>query len=167
LGELQSQATCAGRNVVFCVTATGAEPLAYQWRYHGNSAGGAPMDIPNATSACLAMSNVDSNHIGFYSVRVSNPFCNVESNPAQLLVYPVCFSLDLYPGLSTTGQVGRAYCIQYTTELSTNSVWTSLTNITLSSPQYFYLDPQPARYCDGVQASPPRRFYRVTEGSCP
>jgi hypothetical protein len=154
-------------NATFCVTATGAAPLSYQWRYHGINPAGPLVDIAGATTPCLTLSNVSTNHIGFYSVRVSNPFCSAESHPAQLLVYAACLSLDLYPGLSISGQVGRSYCIQYTTALSTNPVWTSLTNFTLATPKYFYLDPQPARNCDNTQATPPRRFYRVIEGNCP
>jgi hypothetical protein len=162
VGPLAPQATCAGMNVTFCITATGAEPLSYQWRYHGTNAANPPMDLMGEINPCLTLSNVDSNRIGYYSVRVSNAFGGEDSNPALLLVSAVCVSLDLYAGLSITGQVGHAYCIQYTTDLSTlpGPVWTSLTNFTLTtSPDYFYLDPQPANR--------PRRFYQVIEGTCP
>jgi hypothetical protein len=164
LGELANQATCAGMSVTFCATVTSAAPISYQWRYHGPNPASAPVDIAHATNACLRLSGVQVSQAGYYSVRISSPACPpVESNPAQLLVYAACFSLDLYPGLSITGQVGRAYSIQYTTDLSANAAWTSLTNFTLTSPEYFFLDPQPARNCGVGEASPPQRFYRVIE----
>ena len=163
VGELQTRTTCVGMNVTFCVTAAGAEPITYQWRYHGLNASNPPVNIGGATAACLPLSNVQTNQAGYYSVRVSNPICIVDSNPALLLVFPVCFSLDLYPGLSITGQVGRAYVVQSTPDLSGTPVWTSLTNFTLATPTYFYRDPQPARHCESTLVAPPRRFYRVIE----
>jgi hypothetical protein len=167
LGVLQSRTTCAGMNATFCISAAGAQPLSYQWRYHGTNAANPPLNIPGATSSCLTLSNVTSNNAGYYSVRVSNPFDAVDSNPALLLVYSVCFSLDLYPGLSITGQVGHTYYVKYKTELTTDTAWMCLTNFTLSTPEFFYRDPQPARSCEGSQVAPPRRFYLIEETPCP
>jgi hypothetical protein len=167
VAEIQGKVACAGINVSLCVAATGPEPLSYQWRYHGANPTNSPMTIANATTSCLPLTDVQSSSAGYYSVLVSSPLCSTVSNPALLLVYPVCFSLDLYPGISVTGEVGHSYCIQYTTQVATNAVWTSLTNVTLSTPNYFYRDPQPARSCESSQATPPQRFYRIIEGTCP
>lgn len=151
--------TCFGQSVTLCANASGSAPLTYQWRYHGTNANGTPVNIAGATTNCLTLVNVQAGDTGYYSVLVTNPFGSANDAQTLLLVSPACVSIQLYPGLSITGLVGQAYCIQYTTDVSSNPAWTSLTNFALNTPSYFYLDPHPATL--------PRRFYRVIEGSCP
>jgi hypothetical protein len=68
------------------------------------------------------------------------------------VVQPPNLSVDLYAGLMLTGTVGSNYLVQYSTTLAPNT-WTNLTNITLPSSPYFFLDlTAPARGA---------RFYRV------
>src|SRR5581483_8536110 len=50
---------------LFCVTATGTAPLAYQWLLNG-----AP--IPGATASTCLVSNIVAGNAGNYSVQVSN-----------------------------------------------------------------------------------------------
>src|SRR5436309_1707319 len=47
----QDQSVLTGSNAVFSVTATGAPPLTYLWRFNGN-------DISGATSNVLTLANV-------------------------------------------------------------------------------------------------------------
>jgi hypothetical protein len=147
----QGAVTCFGQTVTFCVTATGAEPLTYQWRFNN-------VPISGATSNCYTIDNAQANNAGAYSVVVANNFGSTNSHDATLQVFPACFGIQLYAGLSITGQVGRTYCVQYVQNIEATN-WTTLTNFIYSSPQYFYLD----RETPNV----PRRFFRVVEGPCP
>lgn len=154
----QGAVACFGQQFTLCVTASGQEPFTYQWRFHGTNANGAPMNISEATNTCYTITNAQAVDAGYYSVAVSNAFGGVVSSPALVLVFPVCISIQMYAGLSITGQVGHAYCVQYVPNVEETN-WTTLTNFSLSVPDYFYLDLE----------SPfqPRRFYRVIEGPCP
>ncbi|MEI6035137.1 MAG: immunoglobulin domain-containing protein, partial [Verrucomicrobiae bacterium] len=69
----------AGGNATFSVSATGAPAPSYQWRKGGT-------DIPGATSAMLALTNVQSSDAATYSVTVSNTAGSVTSNAAVLTV---------------------------------------------------------------------------------
>ena len=68
-----------GGNVTFTVGAIGTEPLAYQWSFDGAT-------IPNATTATLALPNVQSANAGSYSVIVTNVAGSTNSADAQLTV---------------------------------------------------------------------------------
>jgi hypothetical protein len=74
-----AQSVNVGASVSFSVLATGAAPLAYQWRKDGAA-------LTNATAATLAITNVQAGNAGEYSVIVSNPSGVVTSSPARLLV---------------------------------------------------------------------------------
>jgi len=163
----RNQATCLGRSVMLCVSATGAPPLSYHWRFHGANCQDSGMLIPDATNACHAIASAQSADAGFYSVIVTNAFGVTNSACAELSVAPACLAIDLYPGLTVGGQIGQTYCIQYTTNLTGAPTWIPLTNVTLNTLEYFFLDPQPARYCENMLVAPPHRFYRVVEGPCP
>jgi hypothetical protein len=60
-----SQMALPGSTVTFSVTATGTEPLQYQWRFNG-------ADLPGANSPGLQLTNVHRGLAGRYSVRVWN-----------------------------------------------------------------------------------------------
>jgi len=62
-------------------------------------------------------------------------------------------TLNLYPVLTIVGEVGKNYRIEATSDLVDTNVWTTLTNFTLPSSPYDFMDksmPQPLR-----------RFYRA------
>jgi hypothetical protein len=77
----KSTASLPYTNVTFVADATGASPLAFQWRKNGNS-------IPNATNATLTLSNVVWDTRGTFTLIASNAFGAVESQPAELTVIP-------------------------------------------------------------------------------
>jgi hypothetical protein len=79
LTQPQNKTVPAGSNVVFTVTATGSNPLQYQWRLNGSALAG-------QTSATLTLNNVTTNQSGGYSVVVSNPAGVVTSQVAQLTI---------------------------------------------------------------------------------
>jgi hypothetical protein len=61
------------------VTATGDEPIRYQWRKEG-------IDLANATNSTYTIYGVAPQDSGTYSARVSNPVNSVESTGAVLVV---------------------------------------------------------------------------------
>jgi hypothetical protein len=65
--------------VTFEVEASGAGPLAYQWRLNGNN-------LPGENAAVLTIRNVEFTDLGRYSVLVSNSAGSVASNDAILSV---------------------------------------------------------------------------------
>ncbi|MFO1451546.1 MAG: immunoglobulin domain-containing protein [Opitutaceae bacterium] len=74
-----AQSVTAGASVTFTVAASGTPSPTYQWRKDGT-------DLSGATSASLALSNVQSSHAGSYSVVVSNSAGSVTSNAVALTV---------------------------------------------------------------------------------
>jgi hypothetical protein len=76
-----NQVRIVGDSVVFSVTASGTQPLSYQWRLNG-------ADLSGATSSSLVLENVQSQDAGTYSVVVSNSIGMATSSNAVLTVNP-------------------------------------------------------------------------------
>src|SRR5204862_7710147 len=74
-----SQTIPLGSNATFRVTAIGAAPLRYQWRFEG-------ADIAGATNAALPLNSVNTNQAGAYSVVVANPEGALTSLVASLTI---------------------------------------------------------------------------------
>lgn len=74
-----TQTVVAGTSVTFSVTATGTDPLSYQWR-RGTQA------IPGATSASYTIVSAQTTDAGSYDVVVSNPAGSATSAAATLTV---------------------------------------------------------------------------------
>ncbi|MSU49913.1 MAG: hypothetical protein EXS37_12650 [Opitutus sp.] len=105
-----SQSVNAGANVTLTVVAAGSPAPTYQWRKNGTL-------IDRATSATLALSNVQPADTGAYTVVVSNLAGIVTSSAANLTVTAVTAALAVTaqpqsryvtPGASTTFTVGAA-----------------------------------------------------------
>ena len=90
-----------GQTVTFSVTATGSDPLSYQWRFLGS-------DIDGATTNTLTLTNVQLSDAGEYVVFVNNDFGSELSAAAVLTV----LDGDI-PRITTTslpnGSEGSAY----------------------------------------------------------
>ncbi len=98
----QSQSVVVGMNVIFSVTASGATPLAYQWRKTGVPLGGA-----NTNS--LSLINVATNDAGSYDVVVTNAFGTVTSAVASLTVnLPLPATNSLTPSSRATIRDGTS-----------------------------------------------------------
>ena len=69
----------AGMGFTLRVTAQGTPPLAYQWRFNGES-------LPGATASSVTLSNLQPAQSGVYGVVVSNRYGQVESSGAQLSI---------------------------------------------------------------------------------
>ena len=73
------QTAYAGSNLLLQVQATGSQPLSYQWLLEG-------VPLPDATSAGLLLSDVQTNQSGRYSVIVSNVAGSVTSTNLTLVI---------------------------------------------------------------------------------
>lgn len=80
----QSATVQEGGTVTFRVTATGAEPLEYQWQLNGQ-------DLRNGTESAYEIRNVESGQAGEYTVRIRNRAGAVVSSPAVLTVVRLDF----------------------------------------------------------------------------
>jgi len=76
----QNQYASLGDVTTFAVRAAGSLDLSYQWFFHGAL-------LPAQTNATLTITNVQFTHAGAYSVRVSNSFGMVETQPVSLSVF--------------------------------------------------------------------------------
>jgi hypothetical protein len=96
----QNIAVIVGSNAVFSVTASGSEPLSYQWRRGGaNLVNGGR--ISGATSNVLTIAAVTTNDAGSYTVFFTNPVSTITSAVATLTVLvPAKFT-------SPTNAIGR------------------------------------------------------------
>ena len=96
-----SQSVSVGTNLSFSVTATGVEPLEYQWQHAGTN-------LPDATGATLTLSNVQRTDAGTYMVVVTDADGITESETVTLTVYAslgvVADNFDRYHDY-TTGDV--------------------------------------------------------------
>lgn len=88
----QSTSINPGSTVSFTVTATGTQPLFYEWSDPTST------PIPGATNATLVLSNVQASQAGQYTVTVSNPYGSPSTN-VNLTVNtgPAAISTDLTP----------------------------------------------------------------------
>jgi hypothetical protein len=79
LNQPQGVAAALGQSASFNVLAVGTAPLAYQWRFSGNS-------IPGATDSSFTIDSVAGTNNGPYSVVVTNVFGATLSSDALLAV---------------------------------------------------------------------------------
>ncbi len=84
--RLVDRTVVGGKNVQFHIEATGAWPLSYQWRLNGTN-------LPSASHAWLALTNVQPNQAGSYSVVVSNAFGEGTNSNALLTVVPLLIAV--------------------------------------------------------------------------
>jgi alpha-tubulin suppressor-like RCC1 family protein len=81
------------RTAYLHAAATGGQPLSYQWRFNG-------IQIVGATRATLALTNVQPDQAGDYSVVVSNPLGSITNTGTRVEVIPA-FLTALSPDQST------------------------------------------------------------------
>ncbi|MFO1499894.1 MAG: immunoglobulin domain-containing protein [Verrucomicrobiota bacterium] len=132
-----SQTAFPGDSVTLSVSATGTEPLTYQWLFNETPLAG-------KTSSSLLLSNIDLSQAGSYSVVIANGGGTTVSSPAKLdVVSPTAPSLALamYAGLLLEGIAGKSYEIQYKTDAAA-AVWTSLATLSLTNSPLLWIDVQ-------------------------
>lgn len=133
----------------FTVTATGAVPLAYQWRVNTTN-------IPGATNSTLSLPSAHTADAGLYDVIIRNPSGAATSESAPLVVRarPVLgaplFTSNSIPQMLLLGTPGDTYIV----ETSSNGInWALATSVTNVSGAAQFVDP--------AGASQNQRFYRA------
>lgn len=76
----------AGATVIFSVTASGAGPLHYQWKYSSNSGTNNFFDIPGANNPTFTLFDVPASAAGRYRCAVSNPCGTTLTRIARLII---------------------------------------------------------------------------------
>jgi alpha-tubulin suppressor-like RCC1 family protein len=101
----QALAAFPGLGATFNCAASGSEPFSYQWQFNG-------ADIPGATQAQLALSNISPQQAGIYGVVVTNSMGNAVSAGAALEMVSVAAwgwdsagQADLHSDLTNVVQV--------------------------------------------------------------
>lgn len=102
--------TNSGATATFTVTAAGTAPLAYQW-YDNNN-----VPIPGATTATLALPNVQQSQSGLYTVTVTNLYGSTSTNGFLTVdLGPPIITTDLQP---TNVTVYAGVPINYSVQVS-------------------------------------------------
>ena len=78
-----NQIGAEGSSVSLTVTATGTDPLSYQWLKHGNVLADGGI-VSGAQTRTLTLTGITTNDVDFYSVTVSNPFGSATSASASV-----------------------------------------------------------------------------------
>ncbi|MFA6542835.1 MAG: immunoglobulin domain-containing protein, partial [Limisphaerales bacterium] len=86
-----------GSNATFSVTASGTEPLSYQWRF-------GVVNLAGATNASVTITNAQAGNVGNYSVVVANTAGSATSSNASLTLGT--FPFFVTPPASQTNVVG-------------------------------------------------------------
>jgi hypothetical protein len=102
VSQPQDQMALAGGSITFAVSASGAAPLSYQWRFNG-------ANIDGAIGASLTIADAQAFNAGKYSVVVSNPLGTVTSTEAVLTVTPAPTDFDLNRDFSTAKNPGGVW----------------------------------------------------------
>ncbi len=98
-----TQAVALGRPATFSVEVTGTAPMTYQWQW--NSA-----NLPGETGPQLTIPRVGTEHVGSYTVVVSNAIDSVRSAAAYLDIVPLP-TISQQP-VSTTATLGSAVTLE-------------------------------------------------------
>ena len=151
LTDPQSQTVRKGSNAVFTVLANGDATLIYLWRRNGTT-------VQAGASSALSITNVQTNHVGTYTVVVTNSVGSATSAPALLTLTggrtARCLSPSVAGGQFQFSLTGDPMCL-YVVQASTNlagwlPIWTNVTDLSGM-----------AQFVDSAAPNFSRRFYRV------
>ena len=120
-----SQTGTAGGTVTFSVSADGATPLAYQWRFRGN-------ELAQATNRSLVLASVQIEQLGGYAVVITNRLGSITSEVARLSL-KVRVSPPFDPQLSVVRYVDEVGVLwrgegELQQAVAPNGPWSSLTS---------------------------------------
>jgi len=136
-----------GDTAVFTVGVSNTTGVTYQWQSN-------QVDIVDggkfsgATTPTLTISNVSSNEVASYRVRVTNSTATVPSDEAALAIVGINF----YPTVTIIGKLGDTYRVDYSTALNPTTWLPLSTNLLTTSPQLVV---------DGTSPGDNTRFYRA------
>jgi hypothetical protein len=151
-------ATNPGATVFFNASATGSQPLNYQWFF---ISGGATNLLGSSQTNVLKLDNVSTNDAGSYQLVVTNPVGSVTSTAARLSILvngassaPYLWLLNHDPtggdGIMIALESGRNYRVQASADLVN---WTDVTNFLSHSSLVIYTNSDFTNL--------PSQFYRV------
>ena len=123
-----SEVIGAGQSVTFTAAATGYPAPTYQWRFNG-------VNIIGATGASLNIATTSITNIGLYDGVIANSAATNYSSVASLGF----IDLKMLAGVYVTGPIGANYQIEATPAIAPTN-WTTLTNVTITSQPYIYVD---------------------------
>jgi pectate lyase len=86
-----NQTVTAGQTATFTVSASGTDPLTYQWYFNTNSL------VPGAASSSLEIDNAQATDAGAYSVVITNSAGSVTSAVATLSIVPAAPAITTQP----------------------------------------------------------------------
>jgi len=140
----QSQTAVTGARAIFRVSATGDLPLSYQWYFNGST--------PIGTGTSLKLTPLQPEHVGAYTVVVSNVWGAVTSAPAMLNVIPPV-PLAFVPALIGNAASGTALNLEYANEVASPMDWRPLAELVMgTNTSQLYIE---------TPSAPPYRFYRA------
>jgi len=146
-----SQTAETGTSVRLAAHASGVPPPCYQWYCDGSA-------LPDCTNAVLELANLQTAHVGAYTVTVTNISGAVTSAPVMLnVIAPV--GRRPVPGVVLAGQVGSLLNLDYTDPLKSAPMWTPWDSVSLTSTSQYYFDL--------TAPLPPKRFYRAWQTGSP
>jgi hypothetical protein len=144
-----SQVLPVNGDMAMTVSALGAAPLSYQWRFNSSP-------ILGGVGPAYSISGVQPEDAGGYDVIVANSYGSVRSAKAVLKVFtpasiaqPLIASNNLI--LTFPSQTGFTYTVQYSSNLGTN-LWNNLVSTNGTGASITVKDPL---------VSQSGRFYRV------
>jgi uncharacterized repeat protein (TIGR01451 family) len=137
LAQPANQTVVAGNTATFTVGADGTPPLSYQWNFNGTN-------IPGATGATFALTNVQLSNAGNYAVLVTNAYGSMLSSNATLAVVNVPIITSFSPLFGSVGTIVSIMGNYFDPAASNNIVYfgavqtavtaASVTNLAVSVP---------------------------------
>jgi hypothetical protein len=123
-----SQVVSPGQSVTFTASATGYPTPIYQWQFDGTN-------IIGATSGSYTIPSTALTNIGYYILLASNSV-SVNSSSMATLGF---IGINMLAAVYVTGPIGANYQIEATPGIGPTN-WTALTNVTITSQPYIYVD---------------------------
>lgn len=150
---LQNQTVAVGANVIWSVTATGSEPLTYQWK-RGDT-------VLAETGPTLTLNNVQLADSGLYTVTVSNAGGAQSSSATLTVIAPA-----VPPRIEAAGILGGKFAFNFDAEPTRSYAVQARVDLHLGdwdTIETFPATPQArsVTFTDPLPPTAPRRFYRV------
>jgi len=151
-----NQVALVGANVQFTVSASGSQPMTYQWYFNTNT----PV-LPPSSIATLSLTNVRPQSAGRYSVIIANVSGSVTSSFASLtVVSPLVTGLVRGTNgtvtLSFVGLPNATTRVWATTNVALPASWQPIFTNTLTSTNGTW------QFIDTSATNYPARFYRFS-----